>query len=421
MSIKSSSMSSSGIVLDRSPEAAATVRVAFVDCAPHVSLPGQLPGSRFGQIGLDRLQPDTFSRYLYEFPDDAELAIVFVGGGSFSVPDPVRALRGMPKFARTRVYVIGADSGGAVPSWSEDFDVEDLLASSVFDSHNLGDTIELGLRSYHSLVLDQQYTDYYLDMTFNRIFDWFENTRWTWKDVNLDQVNPELLREDELDYLKETAIIEFGTLPGAHNFLREWEGEVSFSSWALQWGAEEARHSLVQARYLDRIGVKVRSKHALYKREPYPMGDTRAGTLMMNIISEARAAEYYKRLAAATREPVIKRIWKLLGHDEARHCRAFAVFTNELCDDHIDNQIAAMKMAYIWLADRSEGIKHPAGFFYPHSTSAKGIRRVEKDQEGATDAADRRVLSIVRSLAQDDSIESVRDIKRKLRSLVQVG
>jgi hypothetical protein len=31
-------------------------------------------------------------------------------------------------------------------------------------------------------------------------------------------------------------VIEFGTLPGAHNFLREWEGEASFSSWALQWG-----------------------------------------------------------------------------------------------------------------------------------------------------------------------------------------
>jgi hypothetical protein len=184
------------------------------------------------------------------------------------------------------------------------------------------------------------------------------------------------------------------------------------------WGAEEARHSMVQSRYLDRIGVKVRSKHALYKREPYPIGSTHAGTLMMNIISEARASEYYGRLASDTREPVLKRVWKLLGRDEARHARAFFVFSQELCDDNVANQIAAMKMAYVWLADRKEGVKHPAGHFYPHSTSAKGIRQVEQVQEGATDIADGKVLSMVRRLAEDDSIETVRDIKRKLRTLL---
>jgi hypothetical protein len=222
----------------------------------------------------------------------------------------------------------------------------------------------------------------------------------------------------ERDFIAEGAIIEFGTLPGAHNFLREWEGETSFSSWALMWGAEEARHSLVQARYLDALGVKVRSKHALYKREPYPIGNTRAGTLMMNIISETRAAEYYKRLSAHTSEPVIKRIWKLLHRDESRHARAFYLFSEELCDGSTENQVAALKMAYVWLADRSEGVKHPAGHFYPHATSAKGIRRIEQIQEGMTDAADKKVMAMVRRLAEDDSIESVRDIKSKLRSLV---
>jgi len=404
-------------VLDRPSEVKTTVRVSFVDCAPEVALPERLALARFGAVGLDRSQPDTFERYLHELADDAELAVVFVGGGT-SVPESVRDLRSQLRFAKTRVYVVGATSSDGVPGWTESYDVEDVLPSTAFEGYGLTDTIELGLRAYHSLVRDPLYTDYYLDSTFNRIFDWFETTRWNWDEIKLDEMRPDLLREDEFDYLTEAAIIEFGTLPGAHNFLREWEGEVSFSSWALQWGAEEGRHSLVQARYLDQLGVKIRSKHALYKREPYPMGDTWAGTLMMNIISEARAAEYYKRLAADTKEPVIKRIWKLLARDESRHCHAFYIFSKELCSDNIANQVAAMKMAYVWLADREGGIKHPAGHFYPHSTSAKGIRRVEQIQEGATDAADGRVMYMVRKLAQDDSIETPRDIKRKLRSLL---
>lgn len=405
------------VILNPSSAERASVRVAFVGCAPNVVLPEQASLSR-EQVGLDRLRPDAFERYLHELEPGTELAVVFVAGGSVA-PEEVGALRRRHRFDKTRVYVVGAHAGQAVPGWTDALDVEDMLAASAFDGHGLLETVQLGLRAYHSLVGDPLYTDYYLDTTHNKIFDWFETTRWNWDEIKLEQLNPELLREDELDVLKETAVGEFGTLPGAHNFLREWEGEISFSSWALMWGAEEARHSLVQARYLDQMGVRLRSKHALYKRQPYPMGETRVGTLMMNIISEARASEYYHRLSADAKEPVIKRIWKLLARDEARHARAFYVFSQELCDGNTPNQVAALKMAFVWLADRSEGIKHPAGFFYPHSTSTKGFRQVEKIQEGATDAADARVLAMVRRLAEDDSIESVRDIKRKLRSLVR--
>jgi hypothetical protein len=389
-------------------------RIVFVDCLPGLDQAEEIQLSRFGSVGVDRTRPDTFERYLHEMPDDSELAVAFIGGSAHSVPEALRRLRGRRSF--DRVFVVGDGAGGQVPGWVEALDVEDILAPGAFDGFGFTDTVEIGLRAYNSLLLDPLYTDYYLDMTYNKIFDWFETTRWDWKELDLDRIDPQLLGEEEIDFLTEAAIIEFGTLPGAHNFLREWEGETSFSSWALMWGAEEARHSLVQARCLDRLGVKVRSKHALYKREPYPIGDTRVGTLMMNIISEARAAEFYRSLAKETKEPVIRNVWKLLGRDESRHARAFYVFAQELCDHHRDNKVAALQMAYVWLADRSEGLKHPA--FYPHSTSAEGIRRVERVQQGATDAADAKVLSMVRRLVEDDSIESTRDIKRKLRSLL---
>jgi hypothetical protein len=260
---------------------------------------------------------------------------------------------------------------------------------------------------------------FYLEATHNEVFDWFETTRWDCNELgDLSNIPADLLRPEEIDVLKESAIIEFGTLPGAHNFLREWGDEYSFSSWARSWGAEEARHSLVQCRYLQKIGIDIPAKHAMYKREPYPIGRTRAGTLMMNIVSEARAAEYYKALATTTREPVLARIWRLLGRDEARHARAFYVFCKELCDLDKSNLIAALEMCYVWLADRSEGVKHPAGFFYPHSTSTNGLRMVESLKRGVTDAADARVLAMCRSLAKDESLVTVRDVKARLRTLV---
>lgn len=391
-------------------------RVALLGLLPDAQPQTPVAVPRFGDVILDRPGGDTWQRYLTDLPEKDDLAAVFVAAGAAALPE-VRFLRGHPGFDRTRVYLVEDPPGGLLPGWAEALDVEDSLLPSEVTGGGLARTVELALRAHRALMLDDLYTPYYLDMTFNKVFDWFETTRWDWSEVALDRIDQSLLSERDIDFLTEAAVIEFGTLPGAHNFLREWQGEASFSSWALQWGAEESRHSLVQARYLDRIGVKLRSKHALYKREPYPQGDVRAATLMMNVVSEARAASLYKALAGHVSEPVIRKIWKLLARDEARHCRAFSVFMRELCDDNPANQSAVLRMAYIWLADRSGGIKHPAGIFYPHSTSTDGLRRVEDVQRDSVDSADAKVLSILRIMTEDDSIETPRDIKAKLRSM----
>jgi hypothetical protein len=395
-------------------------RIALLGLPPDAATVTELSLPRFGEIAVDRPDRDAWQRHLHELHPDADLAAVWVGADAEPIA-AVRALRASSRFDRTRVYVVDARAGGPLPGWIEALDVEDVVKPAAVASEGLAASVELALRAHRALMMDDLYTDFYLDLTFNKIFDWFETTRWDWTEVDLDSIDRGMLNERDVDFLTEAAVIEFGTLPGAHNFLREWEGEASFSSWALQWGAEESRHSLVQARYLDKIGVKLRSKHALYKREPYPQGDNRAATLIMNVISEARASALYKALAAEVSEPVIRKIWKLLGRDEARHARAFSVFTRELCDANPANQAAVLRMAYIWLADRSDGIKHPAGLFYPHSTSADGIRRIETVQQGSVDSADAKVMSILRLMTDDESIETPRDIKAKLRSMARAN
>lgn len=328
-----------------------------------------------------------------------------------------REIRARKALDRTRLFISTAHPS-ALPN---DLDIEDILESASMDQATADKVIATGVAAHRALGDNPLLPKNYLDASYNEIFDWFELTRWDWKDIDLSAIQKDLLTEAELAILRESAIIEFGTLPGAHNFLREWADEYSFSSWALSWGAEEARHSLLQSRYLRAIGVEVEAKHAMYKRDPYPIGHNRAATLMMNIVSEARAAEYYLELSRLTKEPVLKEIWKLLGRDESRHCKAFAFFCKEECQADRANLAPVLEMAYVFCADRANGVKHPAGHFYQHSTSTKGLRATEafiNQQTGAsTNRADRRVLDVVRELTGDEGIREVHDLRRKLREL----
>jgi hypothetical protein len=371
------------------------------------------------RVVLDAITPGTARDYL-SGTGEQNLVVAFMdepADGQSS--EPLRLLRDQPRFERVRIFLVGSSTRFLSAGGLGDLDVEAILDAKDLGAVGLARALEQGLRAYRALGSNPLIPRFYLEATFNKVFDWFENTRWAWTDLgDLSKVDKSLLTAGEIELLKESAIIEFGTLPGAHNFLREWGDEYSFSSWALSWGAEEARHSLVQCRYLESLGISVPAKHAMYKREPYPMGKDKAGTLMMNIISEARATEYYKTLAAQTREPVLRNIWTLLGRDEGRHARAFFVFCKELCEVDRSHLCAALQMAYVWLADRGQGVKHPAGHFYPHSTSTHGLREVERQHQGATDRADARVFAMLRSLTGDEDLRTVRDLKRTLRAMV---
>jgi len=390
-------------------------RVAIV--GPRRELDGvPLAEAPWPGVLVDRVADEAFDNYLDRLGGETLAVVVVVAEAGDR--GPLRVLRSRPERLRTRAYVLARAPARLLSPVEDDWDVEGIVDLDRLAPEALARAVENGLRAYRALGTNPLIPEYYLDATYNRIFDWFETTKWDWRELDLSQIRRDLLTEPEIDILQESAIIEFGTLPGAHNFLREWADEYSFSSWALSWGAEEARHSLVQCRYLHEIGIEVRAKHALYKREPYPIGENRAATLMMNIISESRAAEYYKTLARLTREPVLRTIWRLLGRDESRHARAFFVFCKELVDSAEENAVAAVQMAYVWLADRRRGVKHPAGFFYPHSSSTSGLRQIERYAPAMTDVADRKVLAMIRNLLVDESVQSVGDLKAYLRSKV---
>lgn len=393
---------------------------AFIGTATELSsfplVLSKLPSHR-NDVFIDRVLTHEFSEYMNRH--EAIVGMFFVSQKE-EIPEALKLLRASPQHSKTRAYILVLDHPATtkLPSYIEELDVERIITREEVTEDLALQTIDNALKSYRALSGNIGQSMNYLDSKYNEVFDWFETTKWDWREVDLTKIEKHLVTEADITILNGAAVIEFGTLPGAHNFLREWSDEYSFSSWALSWGAEEARHSLVQSRYLRHLGIEVKSKLALYKREPYPIGFNRAGTLMMNIISEARAAQYYRTIAKATNEPVLKKIWELLGRDEARHARAFYTFCKELCDNNRENTVAALEMAYVWLADRSQGVKHPAGYFFPHGSSIEGLRMIEKSHPEMTDSADEKILSMIRNLIGNDSVTSVNELKRVLRNSI---
>jgi rubrerythrin len=391
-------------------------RVLWIEEGAGIALPETLAFRGRNKAVVIRLSPEGFAGGLIE-SDPASLALVVLHClDDRRFRSVLQALRDNTGFNKTRVIGFADPVSEAWEGWKDEFDVEKCLKAGRIEGDVIQETFAIGILAFQSLRASETIKKNYLDSTHNEIFDWFENTRWSLADMpDFAGIQKELLRPNEIDFLRETVTAEFGTLPALHNFLREWGDEYSFSSWASAWGAEESRHALMQSRYLRAIGVETPAKHALYKRKPYPLGENRAGTLMLNMVAESRASEYYRRLSEKAQEPVLKQLWMFISRDEARHARAFKVFCEELCDLSEKNTIEAVKMAYIFLGDVVNKVKHPVAHFYPHSTSNEGFKEVDEYLAGSTEAANSNVIKMVRSILKDTSIHGSRDLKRWLR------
>ncbi|HKN46859.1 MAG TPA: ferritin-like domain-containing protein, partial [Candidatus Polarisedimenticolia bacterium] len=210
-------------------------RVAVV--GPRRELDGvPLPAAPWPGVLVDRVADEAFADYLDGLGGET-LAVVLVVAEAGD-RGPLRILRSRPERLRTRAYLLARAPARLLAPVEDDSDVEGIVDLDRLTPEALARAVENGLRAYGALGTNPLIPEYYLDATYNRIFDWFETTKWDWRELDLSQIRRELLTEPEIDILQESAIIEFGTLPGAHNFLREWADEYSFSSWALSWGAE---------------------------------------------------------------------------------------------------------------------------------------------------------------------------------------
>src|SRR6185295_459714 len=204
---------------------------------PPVELPWRVTVGSHDTMSVRHVPPSALSAQL----DQDAPSIVLVE--SAFAADAVASIRAHQRCAATRVYVVAEnDSREHSPAFSEALDVESpVAAASLGSAEGLTRLLANGLRAHLAVAQRPHDLVYYLDTTYNEVFDWFETTRWDWSELgDLDALDVDRVTDVEREFLRELTMAEFGTLPAIHNFLREWSDEFSFSSWAVLWGAEEA-------------------------------------------------------------------------------------------------------------------------------------------------------------------------------------
>jgi hypothetical protein len=373
---------------------------------------------------VDRKGYAVVEKAIHEFvvdvdPQNSNCSVILIASDKLhEVEQVLEAIKKPGLLVSTRVILVSDDPKVCALGDSVKYDIQDVVSAKT-EILGIEKVIEKAIFAFTTLQSKHNIKEFYLDNKFNEVFDWFEQSRWEWSEIgDLSGIDRSLLTDEDIQLLHDGAVVEHTTLPGSHNFLNEWRDEFGFSTWSLMWGAEEARHALVQAKYLKQLGIEVRSKHAMFTRKPYEVGDYPSATLMMNVISEYRAANYYNLRAHRTNEPTLKKIWRLLSKDESRHAKAFYVFCKELCDESDVNMLEALKMAYVWLIDASYGVKHPAGLFFPNADSPDSVKTIEQDVVGDDDneRGDANVYRALRNLTGNKAIVDTRSLKAEIRA-----
>lgn len=162
-------------------------------------------------------------------------------------------------------------------------------------------------------------------MLYHELFANFEKSRWDMgRDIPWDDFDPARLTDEQARTVKMNAITEWSALPAVEMFLRDNQDDSDFSAFMSIWFYEEQKHALVLMEYLRRFRPELLPSEEELHAVRFPFDKAPAlETLMLHFCGEIRLTQWYRRAAAWHTEPVIKRIYRALSGDEARHAGAY--------------------------------------------------------------------------------------------------
>lgn len=200
-------------------------------------------------------------------------------------------------------------------------------------------------------------------MLYPEIFKSLETSRWTLAaDVPWRDFNTSLLSDEQAATVKMNAITEWAALPATEMFLRDNRADSDFSAFMSVWFYEEQKHALSLIEYLSRfrphLAPSEEELHAVrFTFDPAPPLET----LMLHYCGELRLTQWYRRASEWHQEPVIKRLYRLIAGDEARHSGAYLKYMKQAIERSGDMARAAFAKIGVLMASphRAKNALHP--------------------------------------------------------------
>ncbi len=214
-------------------------------------------------------------------------------------------------------------------------------------------------------------------MLYPELFKALERVRWNLDhDVPWASFDASKLSDEQALTIKFNAITEWAALPATEMFLRDNRDDSDFCAFMSVWFFEEQKHSLALIEYLKRfrpdLAPTEAELHAVrFQFDPAPPLET----LMMHFCGEIRLNHWYRCAAEWHTEPVIKKIYGLISHDEARHGGAYLRYMKKALANGGDDVKAAFAKIGLLMASAGRSSKplHPTNLhvnqsMYPEDT-----------------------------------------------------
>jgi hypothetical protein len=227
---------------------------------------------------------------------------------------------------------------------------------------------------------------------YDRIFRRLEKARWSLAEIPFDEVDKGLLDAESLTLLRVNCLMELSSLYATRMFLRDFRDNPDFCQFMSIWYYEEMKHYLVLREYLK-----------VYDMAPdastFPGLDTElspspwAKTLALHYCGELRLGMWYQRWSRETGEPVLSRIYKLIGSDEFRHAACYEEFMEQALRRDPGTLVDFMQAAK-WMLVNPNRDKHPTTM-----KSALDERRSVVDSIESYDVLQRHIQ---RTISDDD-------------------